>query len=158
MPKLTGSRRRFRLMTAYGVTLRVLLSFGGFFLLAKLLGPQWQEARSDTVYLRNARRIKTAILNLKGLFIKVGQLISIMSNFVPAAFREELEELQDRIPPRPYEEIAQRIEEDERELSRLAFQQAIAGLENPLILRTLRREVARLKTILNQKEAEAAEA
>ena len=56
------------------------------------------------------------------------------------------------------EEIAQRIEEDERELSRLAFQQAIAGLENPLILRTLRREVARLKTILNQKEAEAAEA
>ena len=56
------------------------------------------------------------------------------------------------------EEIAQRISEDERELSRLTFQQAVAGLENPLVLRTLRREIARLKTILNQKEAQAAQA
>jgi large subunit ribosomal protein L29 len=50
------------------------------------------------------------------------------------------------------EEIVQRIQEDERELSRLIFQQAVAGLENPLRLRTLRREIARLKTILNEKQ------
>ncbi len=56
------------------------------------------------------------------------------------------------------EEIEQRIKDDEHELSSLTFQQAIAGLENPLILRTRRREIARLKTILNQKKAEASEA
>ena len=56
------------------------------------------------------------------------------------------------------EEIQQRIDDDERELSQLTFKKAIAGLENPLVLRTLRREIARLKTILKEKESEAAEA
>lgn len=56
------------------------------------------------------------------------------------------------------EEIAQRIEEDERELSRLTFQHAISGLENPLILRTIRREIARFKTLLKEKQIAAAEA
>ena len=36
---------------------------------------------------RNARRIEAAILELQGLFIKVGQLISIMTNFLPDEFR-----------------------------------------------------------------------
>lgn len=49
------------------------------------------------------------ILSLRGLYIKVGQLVSIMSNFLPKEFRKELEGLQDKIPPRPYEEIAARI-------------------------------------------------
>jgi len=56
------------------------------------------------------------------------------------------------------QEIEKRIKDDELELSNLAFQQAIAGLENPLILRSRRREIARLKTILNQKQSDAKEA
>lgn len=56
------------------------------------------------------------------------------------------------------EEIQQRIDDDEREISQLTFKKAVAGLENPLVLRTLRREIARLKTIKKQKESEAAEA
>ncbi|MCH7639278.1 MAG: 50S ribosomal protein L29 [Bacteroidetes bacterium] len=56
------------------------------------------------------------------------------------------------------QEIEQRIKDDEHEMSNLAFQQAIAGLENPLVLRARRREIARLKTILKQKQAEAHEA
>jgi len=51
------------------------------------------------------RRIEAAIIRLRGLFIKVGQLISIMANFLPDAFREELRGLQDQVPPRPYEDI-----------------------------------------------------
>ena len=39
--------------------------------------------------LRNARRIERTIIELQGLFIKVGQLISIMANFLPEAFRRE---------------------------------------------------------------------
>lgn len=56
------------------------------------------------------------------------------------------------------QEIEQRIQDDEQELSSLTFQQAIAGLENPLILRSRRREIARLKTILKQKRTDTAEA
>ena len=56
------------------------------------------------------------------------------------------------------QEIEQRIAEEERELSQLHFRQAVAGLENPLVLRSIRRDIARLKTILKEKKAEGAEA
>jgi predicted unusual protein kinase regulating ubiquinone biosynthesis (AarF/ABC1/UbiB family) len=61
---------------------------------------------------RNARRIEAAIIALRGLFIKVGQLISIMANFLPDAFREELQRLQDQVPPRPYRDIEARLREE----------------------------------------------
>ncbi len=51
------------------------------------------------------------------------------------------------------EEIQQRIRDEERDLDALSFQHAIATLEDPLVLRRKRREVARLKTILKQKES-----
>jgi large subunit ribosomal protein L29 len=52
------------------------------------------------------------------------------------------------------EEIETRIDEEEDELEELQFQHAIQGrLENPIILRTKRRFIARLKTILNEKQA-----
>jgi large subunit ribosomal protein L29 len=53
------------------------------------------------------------------------------------------------------EEIDKRIEEEEEQLEQLRFQHEIARLENPMLLRTKRRLIARLKTILNEKRAEA---
>ena len=50
---------------------------------------------ADAVTLRDR-----AILELQGLYIKVGQLFSIMTNFLPAEFLRELEGLQDNVPPR----------------------------------------------------------
>jgi len=61
---------------------------------------------------RNARRIERTIRTLQGLFIKVGQLISIMTNFLPAEFLSELEGLQDNVPPRCFEDISERIKEE----------------------------------------------
>ncbi|QXD16723.1 50S ribosomal protein L29 [Rhodocaloribacter litoris] len=55
------------------------------------------------------------------------------------------------------EEIRARIKEEEDQLNQLNFQHAIAELPNPMLLRQKRRLIARLKTILNEKEkAEAA--
>ena len=51
------------------------------------------------------------------------------------------------------EEIQQRIRDEERDLDALTFQHAIAQLEDPLVLRRKRREIARLKTILQEKDA-----
>ena len=51
------------------------------------------------------------------------------------------------------EEIAERIREESEQLRQLHFQHAIAELPNPMIIREKRRLIARLKTILNQKEA-----
>ena len=65
----------------------------------------------------------------------------------------------DQIRDLSIEEIETRIDEEEEELEELKFQHAIQGrLENPIILRTKRRFIARLKTILNEKQQEAEKA
>lgn len=54
-------------------------------------------------------------------------------------------------------EIEERIAENQQDITELRFRRVVAGLEDPVILREKRREIARLKTILNEKKnAEAA--
>ncbi|MCW3804309.1 50S ribosomal protein L29 [Plebeiibacterium marinum] len=49
-------------------------------------------------------------------------------------------------------EIIERIETERAELIRLELNHSISPLENPLQIRSLRRNVARLQTILRQKQ------
>ena len=53
-------------------------------------------------------------------------------------------------------EIEERIAENQKDITELRFRRVVAGLEDPLVLREKRREIARLKTILNQKRSQAA--
>ena len=50
------------------------------------------------------------------------------------------------------EEILSKIEESKEELFNLRFQQATGSLEKPSRLRELRRLVARMKTVLRERE------
>ena len=50
------------------------------------------------------------------------------------------------------EDLKARIQEDELRLKKLEFAHAISPLENPMSIRDLRRDVARLKTELRNKE------
>ena len=52
-------------------------------------------------------------------------------------------------------EIEERIAENQKDIQDLKFRRVVAGLEDPVILREKRREIARLKTILNEKRAAA---
>ena len=47
------------------------------------------------------------------------------------------------------EELIQRERELRKELFNLRFQRAISGLENPMRIRHVRKEIARIKTIMN---------
>ena len=105
-------RPRFRLARAYGVTVRVLASYLALRLRRLFLTPDAYQRRLVERHRLNARRVERAILELDGLFIKVGQLISILANFLPEEFRRELEGLQDAIPARPVEQIVERIERE----------------------------------------------
>jgi len=102
----------WRFVRAYATTFYVIASYVRLALGARILGRGWREANVGRVHTRNARRVYATILRLQGLFIKVGQLLSIMANFLPDEFRVELEALQDRVPPRPYDEIASRLESE----------------------------------------------
>lgn len=50
-------------------------------------------------------------------------------------------------------DLKARIQEDELRLKKLEFAHAISPLENPMSIRSLRKDVARLKTVLSQKKA-----
>jgi large subunit ribosomal protein L29 len=52
-------------------------------------------------------------------------------------------------------DLKARIQEDELRLKKLEFAHAISPLENPMNIRGLRREIARLKTVLSQKKVSA---
>ena len=52
-------------------------------------------------------------------------------------------------------DLKARIQEDELRLKKLKFAHAISPLENPMTVRNLRRDVARLKTELKNKKNEA---
>ena len=103
---------RFRFIRAFGVTLGIVINLSFFHLLGKIFGGEWEGARQPAVYGRNAQKLKRLLLSLQGIFIKAGQLISILSNFLPDYFRKELEELQDKVPPRPLSEIYERIRKE----------------------------------------------
>ena len=61
-------------------------------------------------------------------------------------------ELRDKTPDQLREELANL----KKESFNLRFQQATGALENTARMRQVRRDAARVKTILNQKAAEAA--
>lgn len=103
---------QWRFVRAYTTTFQVIFSYLSLFWSAKLFGRAYRDQNIKAVHKANAKRVYATILELQGLFIKVGQLLSIMANFLPEEFRQELEGLQDQVPPRPYSEIFPRIEEE----------------------------------------------
>jgi ubiquinone biosynthesis protein len=107
-----ASANGWRFVRAYATTFLVIASYLWLGLRARLLGRGWRDANIGAVHTRNARRVYATILRLQGLFIKVGQLLSIMANFLPPEFRAELEGLQDQVPPRPFSELEERLQRE----------------------------------------------
>jgi predicted unusual protein kinase regulating ubiquinone biosynthesis (AarF/ABC1/UbiB family) len=105
--------RLIRSLFAFGVILSSYLVQLG---LARLLGkrvrgadgfvervaPPWLRERRKRVDLKNARRLLRGMLRLRGVFIKLGQVLSIMGGFLPRVYSKELEQLQDQVPPHPF--------------------------------------------------------
>jgi ubiquinone biosynthesis protein len=103
---------RWRFLRAYATTFRILATYLWLGLGARVFGEGFRASRITEAHARSARRLYVAIVELQGLFIKVGQLLSIMAAALPNEFRRELEGLQDQVPPRPYTEIRERIERE----------------------------------------------
>jgi len=52
----------------------------------------------------------------------------------------------------PLEEVKERLRDTEEELANLKFQLALHQLDNPLKVRMVRRDVARLRTVIREYE------
>src|SRR5688572_12931590 len=77
--------------------------------------PDWLKRRRRRVDARNAERLLRGMLRLRGVFIKLGQVLSIMGGFLPRVYAKTLEQLQDQVPAQPFARIAKAVE---RELGR----------------------------------------
>ncbi len=97
---------------AYFTAFQVFMSYFWLRTKSKIRGKKYYEKRINALHLKNADRIKSRVQELQGLFIKFGQLISNLSNVLPEEFRGPLEELQDHIQPKPYQEIEETIEKE----------------------------------------------
>src|SRR5262249_43153335 len=96
----------FRLFRASLILSRIFPSYVVMWLLRRMF-PEgaWVRERWRRVLRRNARRLYRGILRLRGVYIKMGQVLSIMGTFLPRAYGEELEGLQDQVPPHPWREV-----------------------------------------------------
>lgn len=87
----------------------IFASYGFEWLLGRVLPAAIAAQRLERAHRRNARRLMEGFSKLRGVFIKMGQVLSVMGTFLPAAYAAELEKLQDRVPPRPFHEIESRL-------------------------------------------------
>ncbi|HEV8548432.1 MAG TPA: AarF/UbiB family protein, partial [Polyangiaceae bacterium] len=89
----------------------VFASYGFTFAWSLVLTKAASARLFERAHKKNARRIVRGFSTLRGVFIKMGQVLGVTGTFLPAAFPEALEELQDKVPPRPFEEIESRLRE-----------------------------------------------
>jgi ubiquinone biosynthesis protein len=89
----------------------VFASYGVGWPVALLLGKERGARFFERLHKKNARRLARGFSRLRGVFIKMGQVLSVTGTFLPPAFGEALQELQDKVPPRPFPEIQGRLRE-----------------------------------------------
>ncbi len=94
-----------RLIRAMWVFGRIFSSYMVQMALERLFGEQRLKNRWKRVHRRNARRMYKGFVRLRGVYIKLGQILSVMGTFLPRAYVEELEPLQDEVPPRAFKDI-----------------------------------------------------
>jgi aarF domain-containing kinase len=74
--------------------------------------PEAAAAEWERQHERAAERLYRLAIDLKGLYIKIGQFIGTRSDLVPAAYTRSLSRLQDRVPPRPAALIRETIAQE----------------------------------------------
>jgi predicted unusual protein kinase regulating ubiquinone biosynthesis (AarF/ABC1/UbiB family) len=70
-------------------------------------------------HTKNARLLYRTILKLRGLFIKVGQFLSMRVDLLPSPYTKELSKLQDQVPPHDFKEIEKRLREELGEIEEI---------------------------------------
>ncbi len=98
-------RTFIRFIRALFLFSRIFASYLLMLGLSRVFGRKRMRERWKRVHRRNARRMYKGFVRLRGVYIKLGQVLSIMGSFLPRAYAEELEGLQDQVPPHPFDEV-----------------------------------------------------
>lgn len=104
--------RSWRSRKIYSAVFGILLKYLWVYAWSKVFGRKYWNSRSKKLHVKSALRLKKVLLELEGLFIKIGQLVSILSSFLPEEFRKPLEDFQDKAPAQPFEVVKTRVEKE----------------------------------------------
>jgi predicted unusual protein kinase regulating ubiquinone biosynthesis (AarF/ABC1/UbiB family) len=101
----------FRSLSATLLFWTVIASYGWEWVLGHFIGAEGRARRMERAHVRNAERLAQGFMRLRGVFIKMGQVLSVIGTFLPPAYLEALARLQDKVPARPFHEIEGRLRE-----------------------------------------------
>jgi predicted unusual protein kinase regulating ubiquinone biosynthesis (AarF/ABC1/UbiB family) len=100
-----------RSLRALSLFARVLLAYLVQWLVWRGSGRKLWSNRWTRVHERSAQRLSAGFSELGGVFIKLGQVVSVLGTFLPEAYVHALEQLQDAVPPKPFAVIRERLTE-----------------------------------------------
>ncbi|MCD6345056.1 MAG: hypothetical protein J7M17_05600 [Anaerolineae bacterium] len=108
--------KQYRHLKRYQEIVRILIrhEFGGIvdqlgLLPALSLPSRLLRRRPVKPHLTPAAHVRLALEELSPTFIKFGQILSTRPDLIPPAYIQELEKLQDVVPPAPWDAIKTRI-------------------------------------------------
>jgi len=116
----------YRRLTVFGVAFQVFIEYKWASRTAKRrkrqLGLSHDDPNSDDhpdiidfwskIHTRNALRLLRQIKNLAGFWVKVGQYLSTRADIMPPEYLKSLAELQDSMPPKPFNDVLATIREE----------------------------------------------
>ncbi len=120
--RLGAINRTYRHLTRYRQVLRILFKYGFHDLVDYLhidhyleTGLQMINRKPREQIFRYSRpeRLRMGLEELGPTFIKLGQLLSTRPDFVPPDYLDELQKLQDNVPPFSYQEVQQIFREEQ---------------------------------------------
>ncbi|XP_030475469.2 uncharacterized protein LOC115692678 [Syzygium oleosum] len=118
-----------RRMKVFSVALVIYLDYKALQQREKWASKSKGSALWEKAHQRNARRVLKLIIELEGLWVKLGQYLSTRADVLPEAYITLLKQLQDSLPPRPLEEVHRTIE---RELGQAIDDLFSKFVESPL--------------------------
>src|SRR5215472_2526126 len=105
-------QRAYRTARTAVVAARVYASYKVPSVLAKIRGADPDKRDQSPTHLRNARMIYRNAIALRGLMIKLAQVIGTRSDVFPPEYIKVLSQCHDAVPPRSWTEIAPVLESE----------------------------------------------
>ncbi|XP_020264539.1 uncharacterized protein LOC109840344 isoform X2 [Asparagus officinalis] len=101
-----------RRLQVFAVALVIYLDYKAVQKRVKYLSKSKKDAIWERTHQRNAKRLLNLILQLKGLWVKLGQYLSTRADVLPEAYINALRQLQDSLPPRPLKEVRRTLKKE----------------------------------------------
>ncbi|CAL0323221.1 unnamed protein product [Lupinus luteus] len=101
--------RRVRVFT---MALAIYLDYKSVQWREKWTSKSGQDTLWEKAHERNAKRVLSLILEMEGLWVKLGQYMSTRADVLPPAYIRLLKLLQDSLPPRPLEEVYDTVQKE----------------------------------------------